>query len=66
MEILFLEYFAIGLSFYTSDKGLSEAFSQYGQVVEGEFHSNTSAFMSNHGNLVSWSITQFSQFQLKL
>lgn len=67
IEILFLEYFATGLSFYTTDKGLSEAFSQYGQVVEGDFHSDTLAFMSNsnHENLVSWSITQFSQLQLK-
>ncbi|XP_022933740.1 small RNA-binding protein 11, chloroplastic-like [Cucurbita moschata] len=28
--------FVGGLSFYTSDKGLSEAFSQYGQVVEAK------------------------------
>lgn len=26
----------VGLSFYTNDKGLSEAFSQYGQVIEGD------------------------------
>ncbi|KAL8152947.1 hypothetical protein V2J09_010707 [Rumex salicifolius] len=28
--------FVKGLSFYTSDKGLEEAFSQYGQVVEAK------------------------------
>lgn len=28
--------FVGGLSFYTTDKGLSEAFSQYGQVVEAK------------------------------
>ncbi|XP_034223504.1 small RNA-binding protein 11, chloroplastic isoform X1 [Prunus dulcis] len=28
--------FVGGLSFYTNDKGLSEAFSQYGQVIEGD------------------------------
>lgn len=31
VDLLFLS----GLSFYTTDNGLSEAFSQYGQVVEG-------------------------------
>lgn len=30
----------VGLSFYTNEKGLSEAFSQYGQVIEGDLHSN--------------------------
>uniref|UniRef100_A0A9I9CWQ0 RRM domain-containing protein n=1 Tax=Cucumis melo TaxID=3656 RepID=A0A9I9CWQ0_CUCME len=34
LETLFLEYSATGLSYYTTDKGLSEAFSQYGQVIE--------------------------------
>ncbi|KAH0971710.1 hypothetical protein GBA52_023866 [Prunus armeniaca] len=28
--------FVGGLSFYTNDKGLSEAFSQYGQVIEAQ------------------------------
>ena len=32
----FFPHNAVGLSFYTNDKGLSEAFSQYGQVVEGD------------------------------
>lgn len=31
--------YVAGLSFYTSNKGLSDAFSQYGQVVEGDFGS---------------------------
>ena len=30
-------YYVPGLSFYTTEKGLSEHFSQYGQVVEGNF-----------------------------
>lgn len=30
----------VGLSFYTNEKGLSEAFSRYGQVIEGDFHLN--------------------------
>lgn len=29
-----------GLSFYTTEKGLSEAFTQYGQVIEGIFSAN--------------------------
>lgn len=28
--------FISGLSFYTTEKGLSEAFSQFGQVIEGD------------------------------
>lgn len=27
----------VGLSFYTTEQGLSEAFSQYGQVIEGDY-----------------------------
>lgn len=53
IEILVLEYSATVLSFYTTGKGLSEAFSRYGQVVEEGFHSDTLAFMSYNGNLVS-------------
>ncbi|RVW48048.1 Small RNA-binding protein 11, chloroplastic [Vitis vinifera] len=35
--ILGLENDRQGLSFYTTEKGLSEHFSQYGQVVEGYY-----------------------------
>ncbi|KAM1213755.1 hypothetical protein FF1_005111 [Malus domestica] len=31
----------VGLSFYTNEKGLSEAFSQYGQVIEAQIVSDS-------------------------
>ncbi|KAL0374835.1 UNVERIFIED_CONTAM: Small RNA-binding protein 11, chloroplastic [Sesamum radiatum] len=41
--------FVGGLSFYTTEQGLSEAFSQYGQVVEGIFSIITTlAFSLGH------------------
>lgn len=30
-------YIYAGLSFYTNEQGLSDAFSQYGQVIEGAY-----------------------------